>query len=137
MHMPARIHNAYIHSHSATRPERYLFKAGNLFRSITRTERAHCMVNTHACVSNESGVWESWSSIQYEVIWLGVFKYVQIYACLCVWSAMNYHLTVRSCGSGDALTLTAACVRACACVCTHATESVCQQAHHKQANKHT
>lgn len=56
--------------------EQRLVEAGNVFRSITRTERAHCTLNTHRHTEHvfpmSGSVWENWSAIQYEVIYLGV-----------------------------------------------------------------
>lgn len=64
---------------------RYLFEAGNVFRSITRTERAHCTLNVHiehVFLMKAVYVWEGWSAIQYEVIWL-MYVYCE-YVWLCV-----------------------------------------------------
>lgn len=106
----------------------HLVISGNVFRSITRTERAPCKLNMHShtqqtCVSNDGG-WGGWSAIHDEVIWLGVGERVRLYTCFCMRSALRYHLTIHtSRGNGNTLTLQAAlqpcicvlrvCVRAC------------------------
>lgn len=106
----------------------HLVITGNVFRSITRTERAPCKLNMHShtqqtCVSNDGG--GGWSAIHDEVIWLGVGERVRLYTCFCMRSALRYHLTIHtSRGNGNTLTLPgcitamylcAACVRVCAC----------------------
>lgn len=116
--------------------ERYLVKAGNVFRSITLTERAHCSLNTclsWTCVSHESSVLENWSIIQYEVIWFGVYTcvcmsvctvciYVCMYICMCV--CMLWMIRIY-CTEPDGMSCThsaamrppvVTCIHMCVCV---------------------
>lgn len=89
-------------------PAWFSAEAGNVFRSITRTERARCTPSTYA----HSGhvfpmktmlVRESCSAIQYEVNRLGVCMWCILQVCVSVCCLRpNYHLNhSQTCKSGN------------------------------------
>lgn len=99
-----------------------MVKAGNVFRSITRTERAHCKLNTHAhtehvflmkAVYKRAGQPYSMRSSAW------VYGYVCVYvpiAWFCVCSALNYHFTVHTWGVETHLQTAFKAISCCVCV---------------------